>query len=450
MDERTVVPPQHAATPEPEIIDRYRLGLDTALALTADSEGWSCGPQVSTGGPVGSEDWVDAGEGDGAAQAFVDLLRYESLPSVPGFRVVRLVPPPEATGERAVHLEHDEGAHTAVVVGERVVVTWTLRTADAEHPGPVTLEHLAAHDFIGVPDTYGLLLWETPTGHHVPVATASRYLPRSQDGRDWFPLVLRQAIAEVTGTPRGARSGQADLDWREVCGRVGRLVARLHVALATPSDVVPAPTARAGADELRCWRGTAEHAVQLAAEIVDADPTGSVAGLTADDLPALHDQVRTLDAVADQVSADGSSVMVQRVHGDLHVGRLLRWPGGYAVVGFDARPPRPGTPGVTRADLEHSGDLQPAARDVARLLTGVDEMARSLTGAAGGPAAARAAAAVREALLQAYRDDVASSAYPDVFDERLLAAFEAEQVCRDAAVVRTIDLATAESNGSSG
>src|SRR3954468_21654162 len=102
MDDPNILPSWqgHAGADDglPVVVHRYRLSLETAVSVRSDGDGWSCAPERSAGGTVADEDWVDAEEGDGAAQALVDLLRYEELPSVPGFRVVRLGAPPEATG----------------------------------------------------------------------------------------------------------------------------------------------------------------------------------------------------------------------------------------------------------------------------------------------------------------------------------------------------------------
>src|SRR5437870_1394615 len=61
----------------PLVVHRYRLSLETAVSVRSDDAGWSCAPERSAGGSVAAEEWVEAAEGDGAAQAFVDLLRYE-------------------------------------------------------------------------------------------------------------------------------------------------------------------------------------------------------------------------------------------------------------------------------------------------------------------------------------------------------------------------------------
>src|SRR6478752_3441090 len=103
MDDRTVLPPgqglarSHDGAPDdavtdngsagngvtdhglpddgPVVLHRYRLSVETAVSVRSDGDGWSCTPERSAGGSVAAEEWVEAAEGDGAAQVFADLLR---------------------------------------------------------------------------------------------------------------------------------------------------------------------------------------------------------------------------------------------------------------------------------------------------------------------------------------------------------------------------------------
>ena len=438
MDERTVLPAwrDRDTGDDPVVVHRYRLGLETGVCVRSAGDGWWCHPERSAGGNVAAEEWAEAEEGDGAAQAFVDLLRYAELPAVPGFRVVRLAPPPEATGERGVEIDLDGGVHSTVVVGERVVVTWTLRTVDAPHPCVLTLQHLAAVDFIGMPDVYGMLLWRTPSGHEVPVAIATRYLPRSRTGWAWAG-----ELVEVAGglrrnpVPTGTPPGGIDLTAVELPARVGRLVAKLHLALATPSELVPLPTATADTDVVRGWHAAARADVDAAVRLAVTGPAG---GLEPRELPTLLAAVDGAAELAQRVDAGPATVTVQRVHRDLHIGRVLRWTGGLSVVGFDAEPHRtaasdPAVPEVPEVPAVPAagggGDLAPAARDLARLLASLAEVAQAAAGHPDMPPAVPASwyHKTRDQVLRAYRSALTDEGRPDLLDEQLLAMFEAQE-----------------------
>jgi maltokinase len=392
----------HADDRELVVVHRYRLSLETAVSVRSDGDGWACTPERSSGGSVAAEEWGEAAEGDGAAQAFVELLRYEELPAVPGFRVVRLGAPPEATGERAMNPDPTDGrTHSNVVVGERVVVAWMRRTVDAPHPGAITLQHLTEHEFMGVPELYGLLLWRTPEGREVPVATATRYLPRSRDGWGWCRELVD--VAAGLGTqpaPAGTPPAGIDLSPLELPARLGRLVGKLHVVLATSSSVDPGPTTTVDAADVRDWQRRVRAVLEAGGDTADAE---------------------SLDELVDDVASGRTRVLVQRVHGDLHVGRVLRWTRGLSVVGFDAAPVMPSLAGART--------LRPAAADVARLLASLarvaDEAARRPEMPSGAPESWYGEA--REQVLCAYRSTLAAEERTDLLDERLLAAFEAAE-----------------------
>jgi maltokinase len=438
MDDRTVLPAwqDRDTGDDPVVVHRYRLGLETGVCVRSTGNGWWCDPERSAGGNVAAEEWAEAEEGDGAAQAFVDLLRYAELPAVPGFRVVRLVPPPEATGERGVEVDLDVGVHSTVVVGERVVVTWTRRTVDAPHPGVLTLQHLAAVDFIGVPDVYGLLLWRTPSGHEVPVAIATRYLPRSRTGWAWAAeLVEVAAGVRQSLVPTGTPPGGIDLTAVELPARLGRLVAKLHLALATPSVPVPVPAATVDGQAVHEWRAAAQADVDAAVRLAVTGPAG---GLEPGELPTLLAAVDGAADLARRVDAGAATVTVQRVHGDLHIGRVLRWTGGLSVVGFDAEPHRIDTATIPAAHAmpaaADGGELAPAARDVARLLASLREVARVAADRPGMPPAAPGSwyRQARDQVLRAYRSVLATEGRPELLDEQLLAMFEAQEWARAA------------------
>lgn len=368
---------------------------------------------------------------DGIAEAFVDLLRHEVIPKVPGFRVVRLVPPPEARGERPI----TEGRASAVVVGERVVVTWVRHIVDAPHEAPTTLSHLDAVNHFEVPETHGMLLWTTPSGREVPVAWATKYLPRARDGWDWcIDLTQRALGVDPDDMPRPPTSsgpqGIAVDSWiNDFPARLARTAAKLHLALATRSSVLPEPTAEASADLVRAWHSAATERLEAATQVARDGLLEGVADVLLPRLDALTATVNRLAEVADAVEAGtGPPVTIQRVHGDLHVGQVLRWPGGLVVVDFHPNPV------VELAGLSVSQAMAPAARDIARLLRSLDHVARVVdkgTGFAMTAAVDAWSENARTMLLDTYRHELESAGHPELLDERLIAPFEAEQLCHE-------------------
>jgi hypothetical protein len=375
------------------VVQRYPLEPGLWLTLTPVADAWRCAVEADDP-PVGSEPRL-------GADALTHLLRYQHLPPVERFQLLRHMGSPEASGERPV----DDDGHV-VVVGERVVVSWARLLRDIPYTAPVTLAQLAAVDFLGVPDTYGLLLWTTPQGHEAPVAVVTRYLPRSVDGRNALIRLLSKSLtAEPSETPT-------------LAARMGRITAALHVALATRTSVLAEPVRSGTPAELRGWHERVRGAVDRAA-LIAAEGTVPAAG---QHFLARHARL-AVDADVLATLADAQAdVPFQRAHGDLHAARILRWAGGLAITGFGHEPE--GDPAFLAP--------QPAVRDLAQLLQSFDGIAAELDEQSGCTASTDEwLPGARQRVIAAYRTELSVAGRPELFDERLLAAFEAEHAARE-------------------
>lgn len=283
-----------------------------------------------------------------------------------------------STTERAITVDQ---THRSVVVGEQVVVKWLSPPLPAPQRAPELLAHLAEAGFPHTPQPYAALY--RGTGLRALVVA---YLPGALDGWDWATDDL---VAELAGGPPAA-----------IGASLGALAGELHVALATPTSVLPAPVGTAPVDG---WTAQGSQALDDALKLID--------GADGVWLASVADRIRS------DLALPSGVVSVQRLHGDLHVGQILRWDGGYAVIDFDGNPTAP-------QDL-----LEPAARDVAQLLTSIEHVAaiaNKRTGHAHAAAVGEWILRERAALLGAYQP-VAGA----LFDAALLAGFETAQECRE-------------------
>ncbi|MFG2073542.1 hypothetical protein [Nonomuraea maritima] len=310
----------------------------------------------------------------------------------------------------------DQTNHS-VVVGESVVVKWLTPPAPLPHPAVDVFPHLVAAGFDGTAPPYAAVTAVLGGREHL-LALVTGYLPEARDGWEWCV--------------DAAESGTTDF-----ATPLAHLMADLHLALSTYS---PAPTAApslttdgsttphprrtepptAGVARVGgCGEGAsgvggawerAEGALGEALEL-----TGGEDGVW---LAARADALRRELA---PLAAPISTPLI-RIHGDLHIGQVLKWRDGYAVIDFD------GNPTVADTDL-----FQPAARDVAQLATSLDHVAQVAVKRRGVPPrkAAAWARAARAGLLAAYRDRLAQGGRPDLLDETLLRPFEVEQECRE-------------------
>jgi maltokinase len=194
---------------------------------------------------------------------------------------------------------------------------------------------------------------------------------------------------------------------------LGTLTADLHAALATASSVISEPVGRVPGSEIQGWSRAGFDVLEdaLAIDAEDADLVRAAADSLRRDIGALA-AIRTSTT--------------QPVHGDLHVGQVLRWVGGLAVVDFD------GAPRPVGADA--TPGRQPVARDVAHLLCSLDLLAVVVDRRTGGrhtQILRNWAVDARAVFLEAYRERARHTGLESGLDERLLRPFLAEQLCRE-------------------
>jgi maltokinase len=385
-----------------------------AMAVAAGSgdtgSGFLLVPLVAD--PAASGGWRRAVAGDGVAAAVVALLRTPGREQAGvdrldgGFALDRAGTSPDAAPpiERPMGVDQ---TNESVVVGERTVVKWLLQPDAARERAPRLLRHLGAAGFDEVPRLAGSLVWRAgPGAPPLTVALVDRYLPGSRDGWEWCTDGVLAHVAAGhrcgDGCPGAFAAG------------LGRLTARLHAALATTTAVITEPVGTAGRETVSGWARAAASTL-----------TDALALTAADDPEAGAELARVVSALSDRIGrlAEMGETRVQPVHGDLHVGQVLRGPHGLAIIDFDGNPAVDGAAVLAPA---------PAARDVAGMLCSLDHVGRVAIGRGG--AAAKVEPWIEDAcaaFLDAYRDTLAVRGRPELFDERLLVPFRVEQECRE-------------------
>jgi maltokinase len=306
--------------------------------------------------------------------------------------LARLVDPsvPTDAAERAIAVDQ---TNTSVIVDERLVVKVVGRWAAADRAAHL-LEHLATAGSTDVPGYAGRVDWRHPSLGTSTLAVVTEYLPGAQDGWDW---AVDDVVALLGEGP--------EPDFPTI---LGATVARLHDALG--ADALPAPEAAPTWRERR-----ALDALDAALEATSGSSRPAAARL-ANRAETLRRDIRSLAAAAPGLAFD--------VHGDLHVGQVLRSPGTpprYTVIDFDGDP---------QLDAAERGRTDAAARDVAHLLVSLDLVAAVVQKRLGRaePAAWAWADRARSALLDAYH---ATLVRGDLFDPALVPGFEAEQLAAE-------------------
>ena len=313
-----------------------------------------------------------------------------------------------------------------VVLGGRVV----LKTYRPLEPGLNPDLELTAYlgeeaEFTGVPRLAG---WVEAVTRDDGVATVAILQAYVADAADAYERTA-EFLASILVAP-----GSVSMEWAtEVAEDLGILVAGLHAALASPPaeaiDLLPRPATH---DEIKTWRSDAQRELNTA-----------IAGLATVDAAAgaeLRREAAAITARLSRFEASATAPVVTRIHGDLHLGRILVAEDGYRIIGFEGDPSRP---------IEDRRRPDSPLRDVASLLRSLDHVAgsavRRAEGQAGGPIDHPGIdidawiERSRERFLAAYADGLRRSGAGIALDPDLLDAFEVAREIHDLAVAAAAD-----------
>ncbi|MBO9553895.1 aminoglycoside phosphotransferase [Cellulomonas sp.] len=255
-----------------------------------------------------------------------------------------------------------EQSNTSVILGSErpAAILKVLRALQpGENPDVEVPRKLVEVGWTHVPEPLAWVEadWPTPDGStaHGYLGVLSAFVPQAQDG-----FVLACGYAE-----RGESFGP-------LAAELGEVVATMHTALVRGFGTDPTTSPQDGP------------------EAVAAALAGRFAWATSA-VPALARFARAVDGVLAEVRALPIAPPRQRVHGDLHLGQVLRSTDRWFVTDFEGEPAAP---------LEHRTRPDLAVRDVAGMLRSFDYAAA--VGGLTGHAAAAWTADARSALLEGY------------------------------------------------
>jgi maltokinase len=317
-----------------------------------------------------------AGAGDGVAEALLTRTASGGQAGSLSFRRLGEIGP--WTGERAIEVDQ---SNESIVVGEQAVVKRMVRTAPGDRRPLLLPAHLAEAGFAEMPTPLGTLGWRYGRGV-APLASMAAYLPDARDGWEWYVEIVDRSIEDPS------------VDALAPAAALGVLTARLHVCLATPTEVLPAPRAAAGSERVAGWGRDAEHDLGFALTAIDGEEGERLRRAA----PSIRDELARLPV---------RPTTTIPIHGDLHVGQFLRSPDGLAVSDLDGDP-------------LGSGALEgPPAKDVASLVQSLDHVGRIVEHRRGVSVSAWIADA-SEHCLRSYLDELAYRDAASLFDEALL------------------------------
>ncbi|MEA2538244.1 MAG: maltokinase [Chloroflexota bacterium] len=307
-------------------------------------------------------------------------------------------------------------SNTSVAIGARLLLKAYRRMAPGVNPELEMLAYLAEERVLRtVPALAGWAEYVGADGAVATVAILQELIPEAHDAYE----STAERLASWIAAPGAVALEYATEDAAEL----GTALAELHAALADAGELGAFAPRLAEAADLARLRTEAESRLDEALGLLAADDSIGA------DLRLWEPEIRDRLAAIERPSAPP---LLTRIHGDLHLGQVLRTPDGSVFVDFEGDPLRP---------LEERRRLEPPLRDVASLLLSLDHVS---TGAerravAGGwrpddHAGLDIAAwrrRTRERLLAGYRAGLRRAGAPIALDETLLDGLAVAKECAE-------------------
>jgi maltokinase len=233
-----------------------------------------------------------------------------------------------------------EQSNTSLVYGDQYILKLFRRLAPGVNPD---LEISRALRPTGCPNVLPPLGWVSLADDDSTLAMLQPFLRSATEGWAMAGTSVRDLYAE-----EDLHAYEVGGDFAAEADRLGAATAAVHAALATAL-----PTGMATPEQVRDVAKAMNERLDAAMEIVP-------------ELSAFADGVR---ASFEQFGASNRPVPIQRIHGDLHLGQVLRTQTGWVLLDFEGEPARP---------LAERRRPMSRLRDVAGMLRSFDYAARHL------------------------------------------------------------------------
>jgi maltokinase len=232
-----------------------------------------------------------------------------------------------------------EQSNTSLLFGEEAILKVFRRLSPGPNPDLELPDALAR---LGSPHVAPPLGWITTQAGGPPtvLAVLSTYLRAAVDGWSLAATSVRDLYAS------GTQAAQAGGDFAGEAERLGEATAEVHRDLASAFGIQELP---------------AQAYAEMSAQMLDRLDRAIGA------VPELARLDRALRTAFGEVATLTDPLEVQRIHGDYHLGQVIRTQAGWVLLDFEGEPAVP---------LEQRRAYSPALRDVAGMLRSLDYAAR--------------------------------------------------------------------------
>lgn len=280
--------------------------------------------------------------GDGATQALLAIREFE-----PASRFsLKLWHSESLSGERALGVDQTE---ESIIIGERAIAKWFSRINPSANSSLPRLEALQLANFTSMPTPWSALEWQEPgTDNRMLVSYVCQYQQNTRDGWEW-------AVEELENYLGGNKSVDSST---EFAPEIAELISKMHSAFFSH---IHRP---ANQSDVEAWLHEFSTTLELALK--------STPGEVGMRLGESESRIRTWIAGIEITNLPELTL----IHGDLHVGQILRSDtGSYSIIDFDGNP----------VDNKSSTlSLEPLVKDLAGILQSLDHVGRVVAKRKGG------------------------------------------------------------------
>ena len=265
------------------------------------------------------------------------LLRLKELPTKKGLIRGELQKPVDSAAAQEIRRGHSEQSNSSVIYGESLILKIFRRQYPGPHPEVEIGRRLGnTAGFDRVPAFAGSLGYVSNTGAESSLAVIHEFVPNQGDGWTWMTEELERFFE--SSSPQAPCADEIRM--------LGRRTAELHAALTGPAgDSAFAPEYLTSAEIEALASRIREEAVQ-AFDLLRA----SLAALPDEDLELASQVLRNRNKFMGRLSlpADQDYGKRIRIHGDFHLGQVLRTKNDFVIVDFEGEPERPPRRGARR------------------------------------------------------------------------------------------------------
>ena len=240
-----------------------------------------------------------------------------------------------------------EQSNTSIVFGEEYILKLFRKVAPGINPDLEITRALAAAGCSSIAPPLGWIETAWPTGNAEGETTTlglmQPFLRSASEGWQLAVTSIRDLYAEAD-----LHADEVGGDFAAESERLGATTAQVHALMRDVLDSRAADEAENAATAKQMT-----ERLDAAREIV----------------PELAPYADGLRAAYDAVAALPGGVLIQRIHGDFHLGQVLRTDTGWVLIDFEGEPARP---------LAERRALMSPLRDVAGMLRSFDYAARHL------------------------------------------------------------------------